>query len=213
MNRIFLSALASVALSCASAPEILGEHGHHHEHHGHHAHHDKMDAGKTAEEMAKECEDRMGKIKDAGASLSPDMKAEFDYNLEIAGIEIKALRDVNHKDHKKHDTSCHRHLSTAEHILKKHEHQLAHEKKMEERKAKAAERKARADERKAKAEERKAKREADKAAHKAAAHHEHHHAKEATPALESAHDNGRTEGADTRAPGSEAEKLAAEEKK
>ncbi len=212
MNRILLSVLASAALSFTTTPAAFGDlapheahHGHSHSHeHGspnhHHAHHHhKVDASKTAEEVAKECEERLGKVKDAGATLPADhKKAEFDYNLKIANVEIETLRDVNLKDFKKHAHACHHHLKKAEQIVRQHENHMAHEKKMEERKAKAEERKANAAARKAKREADKAERAAAKAA--AATHHGKHHEQEAGL------DHGQSEGASKEAPGSEAAK-------
>ncbi|MCE3231404.1 MAG: hypothetical protein K0R52_1332 [Alphaproteobacteria bacterium] len=196
MNRILLTALASVALSFAVTPDAFGET--HPQHNHDHAHH--IEAGKTADEMAKECEERLGAIKDTGANLPAGQKAEFDYALEIAGIEVKALKDPSHgKDFKKHAHSCQRHLGNAEHIVKKHEKHVAHEKKMEERKAKAEERKAKAIARKTEREAAKAKREAEKA-EKAAAHHAQHHGKE------NGLDHGVSDGASKEAPGADAEK-------
>jgi hypothetical protein len=207
MNRILLTALASVALlssqSLATSHPVehpAQPHAHHHDHYAHHHHHKKGE--KTREEMTKEFEEQVGTVKNAGASLPADVKAEFDYNLEIAGVEISALKNANIKDHKKHALSCHRHIANAEQILKKHEHFIAREKKMEEKKAKAAERKARADQRKAQAEERKAKRDAEKAARQHNKEHKQAHVKA------SGQDNGRIEGVDTTPPGSEAAKPA-----
>lgn len=213
MNRILLTAFASVALSFATIPEAFGTPASQDEpkaHHGHEhgsSHHDnKMDAGKTADEMAKECEAHLEKIKDSGSSLPTDKKAEFEYSLEIAGVEAKALKDLNHKDPKKHAHSCQRHLKNAEQIVRKHENYLAHEKKMEERKAKVEERKEKALARKAEREAAKAKREAEKA-ERAAAHHDKTHEKE------SALDHGKSEGASKEVPGADAEKPITEEKK
>lgn len=218
MKRILLSALASVALSCGTASEISahtdhhGEHGHkHHEHHMHHMHHEKKHPAKTADEMAKECEERMEKIKDAGASLPPKMKAKFDYNLKKAGIEVEALKNPDMDEHHKHADLCHRDLKAAEQIMKKHEHQVAHEKKMEEKKAKAEERKARAEERKAKAAERKAKRDEERKARKAA--HEAAHHKEGHDLGKDGLDHGRIEDAEKPAPEAASEAMLSEEKK
>jgi len=216
MKRILLSAIASVALSCGASLEACATVDHHDEHaskhHGHHGHHEKKHPAKTGDEMAKECEEHMEKIKDAGASLSPKMKAKFDYNLKKAGIEIEALKNPDMDEHHKHADMCHRDLKVAEQIVKKHEHQLAHEKKMEEKKAKAEERKVRAEERKAKAAERKAKRDeerkAKKEAHdaeKAAGHHDKQHGLD--------HGAQALEGADTTPSGSAAETPLSEEKK
>lgn len=210
MNRILLTILASVAFSSSITPEAFGalaspdeQTAHQHDH----VHHDKSGPEKTAAEMAKECEERLEKIKNAGASLPADLKADFDYTLKLAGVEIEALKDVNLKNHKKHAIFCHRHLRDADQIIKRHEHQLAREKKAEERKAKMEERKLRAEERKAKAEERKAKREAEKAA----AHHDKDPNKDKVK--DDGLDHGRSEGSDKTAPGSEAAKPAIEEKK
>lgn len=238
MNRILLTTLASAAICFALTPRVIAaaaspdapEASHHHSHHGH-AHHETKHAEKSDEEMVKECEDHFAKIKDAGASLLPEMKAEFDYHLDLAAVEIKALKDPNHKDHRKHYVSGLKDLNGAEHILKKHENQMKHAKAAEERKAKADERKARAEERKAKAEARKAerdaakaKREADKAARK---HDKKAHEKSSDGAKPLAEekdlvkaqendiakeeksgdmDHGRSEGGDTRSPGSLAAK-------
>ncbi len=210
MKRILLSALASVALSCGATSEVSAnvahhddhssKHHEHHGHHGHHGHHEKKHAAKSADEMVKECEEHMEKIKDAGASLSPKMKAKFDYNLKKAGVEIEALKNPDMDEHQRHGDMCHRDLAAAEQIVKKHERQLAHEKQMEEKKAKAEERKARAEERKAKAAERKAKRDEERHAKKAA------HDKGDL-------DHGKSEGADKAAPESASETTLPEEKK
>lgn len=137
MNRIFLTALTCAALSFGGFSQAaVAEHSEHgHAHHG-------MDAGKMAEEMAKSCEERLAKVKDTGASLPADLKGEFDYYLEIVGIELKALKDPNHQNHKRHGRACQRRLKKAEHVVKKHERRAEHEKKKEERKAKAEARKA-----------------------------------------------------------------------
>ena len=161
---MFLTVLTSVAISCVFTPLTYGHvesdasHVHKHKHHSP----AKMDA-MTPAAMIKEAEDRLAKLKDGGAALSPEMKSEFDYNMKVAAVEMDALKDEHIKDHKRHFSSLNRHLKAAEQIIKKHEHQVAHAKKVEERKAKAAERKARAEERKAKAAERKAARDAKKA--------------------------------------------------
>jgi hypothetical protein len=203
MKRILLSALASVALSCGASLEACAnvdqhdEHASkHHEHHGHQMHHEKKHPAKSGDEMAKECEEHMEKIKDAGASLSPKMKAKFDYNLKKAVVEIEALKNPDMDEHHKHAEMCRRDLKAAEMIVKKHEIQLAHEKKMEEKKAKA-------EERKAKAAERKAKRDEERKAKKAAAHHGKQHGL----------DHGKSEGADKAAPESASETTLPEEKK
>lgn len=203
MNRILLTALASVALISSKG---LAQHNpvDHPTHPQAHSHHDKKMHEKSPEEMTKGLEEQVEKIKSAGASLPAGLKAEFDYNLEIAGVEIKALKDANIKDHKKHALSCHRHIASAELILKKHEHFVAREKKMEEKRAKAAERKARADQRKAQAEERKAKREAERAARQ---HNKEQHKDHKTGHVKSSGlDHGKSEGADKSVPGSEAAK-------
>lgn len=170
MNRIFLTTLASVALCYATTPQIFANPA-------------KTDASQQStpmsvehsetksesisENVVKSVEDQFNKIKDAGASLAADLKSEFDYQMDIAAAELKALRDANNKHHKKHHASIQRALHAAEGILKKFTNQQNHAKKLEDRKAKAAakaeERKARAAERKAKAEARKAEREAAKA--------------------------------------------------
>lgn len=220
MKRILLSAIASVALSCGTTPEASA-HGAHDEsaakHHEHQMHHEKKHPAMTGDEMAKGCEDRMAKIKDTGASLTPKMKTKFDYRLKRAALEVEVLRNADMDEHHKHAEMCHSELKVAEQIVKKHEHQLALEKKMEEKKTKAAERKARAEENKAKAAERKAKRDEERkakkashAAEKAASHSEHvkiHSSKKGGS------DNGRIEGVDTTAPGSDAAKPMSEEKK
>jgi len=108
MQKLLLSALASLVLFLPSAAESTGAKRHH---------------GKTGPELAATCEEHMNKIKDTGSSLSPEWKAEFDYNLKIATIEIEALRDPNHKDHHKHSASCHRHVKAAERIVKRGEEQ------------------------------------------------------------------------------------------
>ena len=213
MNRIFLTLFASVALYSLTSLQSFAEHSHQ-------ASHDhKITAEKPAEEMTKACEDHFEKIKNAGSSLPADKKAEFDYDLEIVNIEIKALKDPNHKDHKRHAHSCHRHLKEAENIARKHEDHMIREKKKEERKARAEERKAKAEARKAEREAAKAKREvekAEKAAHhhdkheeekaeKAAHHHDKHHEKEGLPSHESKDglDHGKSEGASKEEPGSD----------
>ena len=103
MNRIILASLASVALSLGSTPHVLGatdsssepHHPAHHGHRHHHHHHHNMHAEKTRAEMVKESEERLGKLKDAGASLPADLKAEFDINLKFVAVAIEALNDAN----------------------------------------------------------------------------------------------------------------------
>jgi|GEM_PF-6253045 len=215
MKRILLSALASVALSCGTTSESsahAGPHGEHGpRHHEHHMHHEKKHPTKTADEMAKECEDRMEKIKGAGASLPSKMKAKFDYNLKKASVEIEALKNPDMDEHHKHADLCHRDLKAAEQIVKKHEHQAAHEKKMEEKKAKAEERRARAEERKAKAAERKAKRDEERKARKAA--HEAAHHKEGHDLGKYGLDHCKIEDTDKTAPEAASEAMLSEEKK
>lgn len=217
MNRIILASLASVAISIASTPHVLGatapSEPHHQAHHGHHHphHHHKMHAEKTSAEMVKESEERLGKLKDTGASLPADLKAEFDINLKFVAVAIEALSDANIKDHKKYFGFSTKHLNAAEHIIKKHEHHLANEKKAAEREAKAQERKERAEARKAKAEERAearaqarhAKQDAAKAK-KEAAHSEQHHA--LGHGKSDGLDHGKSEGTSPAAPGTEAAK-------
>lgn len=152
------------------------------------------------EEMARECEQHLEQIKDAGAALPDDKKAEFGYNLEIAAIEAKALRDAHHKDAKRHAKSCHSRLNEAQHILKKHADQVAREKKKEERKARDEERKKKAEARRAEREAAKARREAEKAARMAGHHHGH------TSETGDGFDHGSSEGASKEEPGSEAAK-------
>jgi hypothetical protein len=173
-------------------------------------------AGMSSEDMIKESEDRLAKIKDAGSSLPADLKSEFDYHLDIVTAEIKPLRDASNKHHAKHHSASQNHLKMAEQIVKKHENQVAHAKKVEERqanaKAKAEERKARAEERKAKADARRAEREAAKAkraaekAEKATAHANKH----TVPVPVTGGDNGRSEGGAKVHPESEAVNPAAE---
>ncbi|MGV8948702.1 MAG: hypothetical protein ACOH2E_04970 [Candidatus Paracaedibacter sp.] len=210
MKKILLSALASVALSCG-VPSEASAHAAHQDEHGskHHMHHEKKHSAKTGDEMAKECEERLEKIKDSGASLSPKMKAKFEYNLKKASVEIDALKNPDMDEHNRHADMCHRDLKTAEQLVKKHEQQLAHEKKIEEKKAKAAERKARAEENKAKAAERKAKRDEERKARKAA-----HDAGKIASHQDSNQslDHGKSDGADKATPGSAAEAPIAEEK-
>ncbi|MBX9804280.1 MAG: hypothetical protein K2Y18_00840 [Alphaproteobacteria bacterium] len=221
MNRIFLTVLSSVALFSISQSKVVAAaaapaDSPSPQHLAHHPEdHSKAGSEKSAADMAKELEDRLAKLKDAGASLNAELKAEFDYNLEIADIEIKALKNPIHRDHKRHAHSCGRHLASAEHILKKHEHQVAREKKEQDRKAKMEERKLRAQERKAKAEERKAKREeARKEKHQK--HGDHHDKHEASvPHKDNAEtsDHGKKEGAEVAATNTEADKPVSEEKK
>jgi hypothetical protein len=106
MKKLLLSALVSLVLFLPSAAESAEP---------------KKPHRKTGPELATVCEDHMNKIKDTGSSLPPEWKAEFDYHLEIATIEIKALRNPNHKNHYKHSPSCHRHVKAAERIVKKSE--------------------------------------------------------------------------------------------
>ena len=159
--------------------------------------------------MAKECEERMEKIKDSGASLVSKMKAKFEYNLKKASVEIEALKNPDMDEHHRHADMCHRDLKAAEQLVKKHEQQLAREKKIEEKKAKAAERKARAEENKAKAAERKAKRDEERKARKAA-----HEVGKTASHQESNQslDHGKSDGADKAIPGSDAEAPITEEK-
>jgi hypothetical protein len=102
MQKLFLLLIVSLVLSLPSAAEPT-----------HHR--------KTGPELAAVCEEHINKIKDTGASLSPEWKAEFDYNLKIATVEIEAMRNPNHKDYRKHSASCHRHLKAAERNVKKSE--------------------------------------------------------------------------------------------
>lgn len=99
--------------------------------------------GKTGSELATDCENAMNDVKDTGASLSPEWKAEFDYNLKIVAVEIEAMRDPSHRDSRKHSASCHRHLKMAKRYVERNA-------KKEERLEKAATRKAKAEERRAK---------------------------------------------------------------
>ena len=126
MKRILLSALASVALSCGASSEASANVAHHDEHGSvHHMHHEKKHSAKTGDEMAKECEERMEKIKDSGASLVSKMKAKFEYNLKKASVEIEALKNPDMDEHHRHADMCHRDLKAAEQLVKKHEQQLA----------------------------------------------------------------------------------------
>src|SRR5579862_9687791 len=135
MNRILLSLLATVALSCPmsasqaetagtpvetkapeAAPMAAAAPTEHHE--GHEKVHHRGHQGMPAADMVKELEDHMSKIKESGASLTGEAKAEFDYNLEITDVEIKALKDPLHDhDRKKHYGSGQRHLKAAEHMV------------------------------------------------------------------------------------------------
>ena len=220
MNRILLTLISSVTLLsisqfkvviAAAAPADTSPP----QHQAHHPeYHHKAGIEKSAVDLAKECEQHLTKLKEAGGSLRAELKAEVDYNLEIAEIEIKTLKNPIHKDPKRHAASCNRHLSSAEHILKKHEHQLAREKKEQDRKVKMEERKARAQERKAKAEERKAKREeARKERHqKKGAHHGKHDASPHKDKAETvAHE--ASEAAAVTSVGSETDTPVSEEKK
>jgi len=213
MNRILLTTFTFVALSFVVTPEAFGEavsqdesHGHHHGHgHAHHGsfhHGHQMDAAETAEEAAKKCEGQLEEIKGAGVDLPADKKAEFDYNLKIAGVEAKTLKGTENQGHsKKHSHSCHRHLKDAEKIVSRHKKDLARQKKAEERKASALARKA-------EREAAKAKREAEKA-ERAATHQHKNHEHEKQSAL----DHGRSEGASQEVPGADAAKPITEEKK
>jgi hypothetical protein len=127
MNKLFLSAIVSLVVSLPSTAESSATKHHH---------------GKSGAELATACEEHMNKVKDTGASLSPEWKAEFDYNLKLVAIEIEAMRDLNHKDSHKHSASCHRHLKAAERYVEKNLKKEERTKKAEERKAKAEERKA-----------------------------------------------------------------------
>jgi hypothetical protein len=204
MNRIFLTLIASVALSSLTSLQSFADPSHRA------SPHDKAGTENLTEEMTKACEGHFEKIKDAGSSLPADKKAEFDYDLEIVNLEIKVLKDANHKDPKRHAHSCHQHLKNAENIVKKHEDYMTREKKKEERKAKAEERKAKAEARKAEREAAKAKREAEKA-EKAAHHHakeeekSKHHEKENLPTHENKDglDHGKSEGASKEEPGAD----------
>jgi colicin import membrane protein len=236
MNRIFLTTLASVALCYATTPQVIANPTTDTAHPSMHMHTEQTDRKhmeKISEEALKTFEDRYNKIKDAGVSLSADLKSEFDYYMDVVAAELKALKDTNNKHHKKHEGAVKRTLDAAESLVRKHIHQLDHAKKLEERKAKAEakaeERKARAAERKAKAEARKAEREAAKAkkqaakAEKAAVAeaekkekpiiqtHDNVMVKAQEAALDQAEksgklDHGRSEGGSTDAPGTEAEK-------
>ena len=143
MNKLLLSAIASLAMSLSSVAESSLASTEHHQ---------GVHQGKTGVELAAICEEHMNKIKDTGASLSPEWKAEFDYNLKIVAIEIEAMRDPNHRDSRKHSGSCHRHLKTAERYVQKNAKKEERAEKVAARKEKAAARKAKAEERKAKAE-------------------------------------------------------------
>lgn len=217
MNRILLTTLASAALCFTSAPGICSPAASPSSHEVPHPaapqQHKKMHkAVMSSEDMIKESEDRLAKIKDAGNSLPAELKSDFDYHLDVVAAEIKALRDVSNKHHTKHHAACHNHLKAAEQIVKKHENQAAHAKKVEERqanaKAKAEERKARAEERKAKADARRAEREAAKAkraaekAEKATAHAHAHTAPVHTSIA--GVDNGRSQGGAKTLPEAEA---------
>jgi len=150
MSHILLVTLALVVLSGTTWAQTPAQHKHK-------VHLAKMEPRRTNGEMAKECEERMTKVKEAGTSLPAPWKTEFEYNLKIVGIECEVLKDPTVMDTKKHMVSCHNHLNAAEHIIRRYDRQVAHEKRMEERKAEAEKRKAREEERRAKAEERRAK--------------------------------------------------------
>jgi len=226
MDRIFRTVFVSAVASWMLVPAVYGvapvtEHTALHKEH--HEHHEKMVGAQTAHELAKECETRLNKIKEVSAvasSLAPDLKAEFEYNLDKASLEIKYLQNPSVKDFRKHANLCNRDVGVADHIIKKHEHQLAHEKKMEDRKAKALERKAKRDAMKA----HKASEHHDDAHHKAHhdakhdpkhdAHHEkHHETKHKDHSPNTGPDNGRLEGINTTPPGTEAAKPLGDEKK
>ena len=152
------------------------------------------------EEMARECDQHLEQLKDAGAPLPDDKKAEFDYNLEIAAIEAKALKDANHKDPKRHAKSCQSRLNEARHIVKKHADQVAREKRKEERKARDEERKKKAEARRAEREAAKTKREAERAEKMAHPHHDKN------TETSDGFDHGKSEGASKEEPGTEAAK-------
>jgi hypothetical protein len=226
MNRILINTLASAALCFVSAPQSFATPATAEGAHPGHEHHEKMQAEKSSEEIVKEIEDRLSKVKDAGAALSAEMKSEYDYYMDLVAVEIKALKDATNKNLKRHQASAQRAVNAIESMIKKHVHQVEHAKKVEEReakaKAKAEERKARAEERKAKAEARKAEREAAKAkreADKAASKQEKatekakekELVKEQSDAIAKAEksgemDHGRFDGGSTDEPGTDAAK-------
>lgn len=195
MRKILLPALVSATLTWQGFSTSEAPAASHADHHGH-MHHEKMHDAKMPADMMKECEEHLSKIKDTGAMLPPDMKAEFDYHLKIASLDIEALKDPNHKDPKVHAASCHRHLRAAGNWVKKHERTVKQQERKEAHERRIMERKAQAEERKAKREAAKAAREAAKAEHMAAHHLKKEQEKDGL-------DHGTSEGADKKAPGSD----------
>ena len=214
MNRTILASLTSVALSFAAGSNILAnpavptepaladqkapqvE---------------KMAAEKLSPEVLKACEEKLAKIKEAGNSLPAEKKVEFDSSLKHATIEIEDLNNPAHTDPKKHLHAFNGHIKFAEKILHQQENLQAKAKKEEERQAKAQERKARAEERKAKAEARAAAREQARKAKKDTPQTEKKIFDESKDSQDrrvrqDQADNGRSEGASTQEPGTEAKK-------
>ena len=214
MNRTILASLTSVALSFAAGSNILANPAMSTEP----AHADqqapqveKMTAEKLSPEVLKACEEKLAKIKEAGNSLPPEKKVEFDSSLKHAAIEIEDLNNPAHKDAKKHLHAFNGHIKFAEKILHQQENLQAKAKKEEDRQAKAQERKARAEERKAKAEARAAAREQARKAKKDAPKIEKKlfddsKAPQDRRIRQDQADNGRSEGASTQEPGTEARK-------
>lgn len=91
-----------------------------------------LTSSKTGEELAKDCETRLAKIKDSGTTLSPTMKAKFDYNLAKATLEIGVLRNPNHGKSHSYVAACQRHVTIAEKTIKRHEYKRAQQKKRDE---------------------------------------------------------------------------------
>lgn len=240
MNHILLTTLASVAFTLATVSQSAANPAMQDPSHtakpAGHEHVGPMPVGKSAEDMAKDFENRLASLKDSAANLSEEMKAEISYYIDVIAAEIKALRDPHNKHHKKHQSLGQRALHAAESMVKKVKHQAEHLQKVEERKsakaAKVEERKARAAERKAKADARKAEREAARAMKKAdksdsianaqekATERAHEKEMEKEQAADIAKeeklgklDHGRSEGGSSAEPGTEAAKPASEEKK
>jgi len=183
MNRTLRPLFASVAVSLLMPLPVALAHSTDPSHHDHHY---------NREEMTKECKEGLEQVRNAGAALPEDHKAEFDYNLESAGVELKALEDNRHNDIQRHARFCQSRLKEARHIVKKHEAQMAREKKKEERKAQA-------EERKAAREAAKAKKEAERAEK---IEHHHHGKSHEIDGL----DHGKSEGASTKEPGADVAK-------
>ncbi|MBM3632270.1 MAG: hypothetical protein FJX03_00990 [Alphaproteobacteria bacterium] len=214
MNRTILASLTSVALSFAAGSNILANPAAPTEppHADQQAPQvEKLATEKLSPEVLKACEEKLAKIKEAGNSLPTEKKVEFDSSLKHAAIEIEDLNNPAHKDSKKHLHAFNGHIKFAEKILHQQEILQAKAKKEEERQAKAQERKVRAEERKAKAEARAAAREQARKAKKDAPKIEKKllddsKAPQDRRIRQDQADNGRSEGASTQEPGTEARK-------